>query len=483
MFRRILISQAVCLTVFLAVFGISIHFYLKSLFLRGAPTFNEIIEVLFWCFGVALASSLALFIWAGRKYLRPLARLMSRVRALAEGQLASGISTLDLDPEELEEDLPDEVSAIEVSLSKIGRDLVRREERLARNLEELEAVLARISDAVLAVDREGRPLFFNSRFLTELGGSAFAHERPRLRELTRSPEVLEAFSRAIEKAETSTALLASNAYGTSSSLNPEKHYQVSVAPLVRSSTGETYGAIGIFHDITELKQAEMIRIEFVSNVSHELRTPLTSIKGFSETLSNDLATPNWDEALARKQLNAILRNVTRLTDLVNDLLDLSSLESGAELSLERVSTHEITERVLATFSLRMAEKQMKLTTHYGVEALQADPKRIEQVLVNLIDNAVKYVPSGGVIEVTWERAPTGDGAWLRVSDNGPGISAQHLPRLFERFYRVDKTRSRQLGGTGLGLAIVKHIIQRHGGHVEARSTPGVHTEFVCQFPS
>jgi two-component system phosphate regulon sensor histidine kinase PhoR len=233
--------------------------------------------------------------------------------------------------------------------------------------------------------------------------------------------------------------------------------------------------------VTELKRAENIRIEFVANVSHELRTPLTAIKGYTDTLREDVGHGRYDAA--GKFLEVISRNVDRLMSLIGDLLDLSSLEShdGKELQKSTINTREITERVVAHLESRRAEKRHTIETRFTVEAVDADPKRLEQVLVNLIENAVKYVPASGKIVVSWESGEQ-NSVLLKVSDNGPGIPVEHHSRLFERFYRVDPGRSRDSGGTGLGLAIVKHIMQRHGGSVWISSEMGKGTTFICRFP-
>ncbi len=230
--------------------------------------------------------------------------------------------------------------------------------------------------------------------------------------------------------------------------------------------------------IVALKKAEKMRIDFVANVSHELRTPLTSIKGYTETLLQDLEE---GRELDPEFLKIILKNSNRLLALINDLLDLSAIESGAdELHPADINLHEMTEHVVKHLITIADKKHTKVQVNVETDALVADPKRLEQVLTNLIDNAIKYCPNHSVITVTW-KAEAGQ-IVLRVSDNGPGIAAKSLDRLFERFYRLDKGRSREMGGTGLGLSIVKHIMQRHNGSVEVESTLGQGTTFICHFP-
>jgi two-component system phosphate regulon sensor histidine kinase PhoR len=220
-----------------------------------------------------------------------------------------------------------------------------------------------------------------------------------------------------------------------------------------------------------------MRIDFVANATHELRTPLTAIKGFGETLAMDAEEK---KPTSLEFVHAINRNADRLTHLMNDLLDLSSLESGEVLRKEWVVTSELTRRMLRNLEGGFTARDQRLRTSYVAHSVYADPARLEQVLVNLLDNANKYAPVGAEILIEWTE--TEKDVALRVWNSGPGIPVEHQPRLFERFYRVDKARSREQGGTGLGLAIVKHILQRHEGTVSVDSVPDRGAAFVCRFP-
>jgi two-component system phosphate regulon sensor histidine kinase PhoR len=242
---------------------------------------------------------------------------------------------------------------------------------------------------------------------------------------------------------------------------------------------EVYGVIGVFYDITDIKKAEQIRIEFVGNASHELRTPLTTVKGYLETLREDFKAGNLKQV--PDFLEIIGRNVDRLIELVNDLLSLSSLEHSSQLRLEPVSPLAVSELVVRELARAAAEKNQVIRIHGEMPPFQADARKVEQVLMNLVGNAIKYIPEGKTIQIRWEKGPRNE-AILRVIDNGPGIPQEHHSRLFERFYRIDKGRSRDAGGTGLGLAIVKHIMQSHGGTVSVKSQLGQGSEFICVFP-
>ncbi len=365
---------------------------------------------------------------------------------------------------------------LESALDRIRSDLVQKTEQLSREREELSALMSAISDAIFAVDPEGNPLFFNSRFALLFGGKEFQARKPRLGEVFRAPEILSAYHGVFSEGLTQNANV--SLYMASDSMTHD--FTLAVAPLHRADA-TVYGAIGIFHDVTELKRAEKIRIDFVANVSHELRTPLTAIKGYADTLKEDMAMKRFDSS--EKFLEIILKNVDRLMNLIRDLLDLSWLESSQSeegLAKSSVSTRELTERALVQLEKRRAEKNHSIETSFGTDFVDADPTRAEQVVVNLVENAIKYTPAGGRISVRWSKDQ--NAIQLRVADNGPGIAPEHYSRLFERFYRVDQARSRDVGGTGLGLAIVKHIMQRHGGSIAVSGELGGGTTFTCLFP-
>jgi len=240
-----------------------------------------------------------------------------------------------------------------------------------------------------------------------------------------------------------------------------------------------HGTILVFHDLTRLKQLERTRQEFVANVSHELRTPLSLIRGYVETLL-DGAKDNPE--IAAKFLQTIERNAERLQLLIEDLLTISELESGrVRLNLQPVSLKDLTDSVVADFQARADAKQMVLINEVPELSARADADRVEQVLCNLIDNAIKYGRTQGKVVIS-ARPVNGGQVEVSVRDDGPGIPSESLERVFERFYRVDKARSREQGGTGLGLSIVKHIVQNHGGRAWAKSELGHGTVFNFTLP-
>jgi two-component system phosphate regulon sensor histidine kinase PhoR len=258
----------------------------------------------------------------------------------------------------------------------------------------------------------------------------------------------------------------------------ERWLQVNAA-VISNSAGEREGAILVFHDLTRLKQLERTREEFVANVSHELRTPLSLIKGYVETLLDGARN---DPEVAGRFLKIIERNANRLDLLIQDLLTISALESGrTTLNLQPVPLRPLAEKVLADLKPRADAKGVKLVNNLPELASMADVNRLEQVFANLVDNAIKYGRAQGTVTVGGGK--TGDGKIeVFVQDDGPGIPAGALDRIFERFYRVDKARSRDQGGTGLGLSIIKHIVQNHDGKVWVKSEPGKGATFFFTLP-
>lgn len=257
-----------------------------------------------------------------------------------------------------------------------------------------------------------------------------------------------------------------------------KPLKLYLSPLKQD--GKTVGAVAMVEDISELRRMEQVRNDFAANVSHELKTPLTSIKGFVETLQEGaLENP----PMAQRFLRIIMMEVDRLTRLINDILSISKMESGQnEVSNERVRIDQMMEDVAEMLSVHATEKGVELTVNQAKEPLfvWGNPDRVEQLLINLMENAIKYNRPEGTVRASLYA--TSDTIQFLVSDTGIGIAEEHLPRLFERFYRVDKGRSRSMGGTGLGLAIVKHIAVSMGGMIEVHSKLGEGTEFLVTLP-
>ncbi len=251
------------------------------------------------------------------------------------------------------------------------------------------------------------------------------------------------------------------------------------ASVIANSAGEREGMILVFHDLTRLKQLERTREEFVANVSHELRTPLSLIKGYVETLLDGAGN---NPEVTQRFLKIIERNTHRLDLLIQDLLTISALESGRmKLTLQAMDVRTVVDKVLGDLHAKAEAKHMTLANELPVLPVRADANRLDQVFANLVDNAIKYGRLNGKVTVSGRKLDDGR-CELFVQDDGPGIPSEALDRVFERFYRVDKARSRDQGGTGLGLSIVKHIVQAHGGEVWARSEPGKGATFFFTLP-
>jgi two-component system, OmpR family, phosphate regulon sensor histidine kinase PhoR len=251
------------------------------------------------------------------------------------------------------------------------------------------------------------------------------------------------------------------------------------AAVISNSAGEREGTILVFHDLTRLKQLERTREDFVANVSHELRTPLSLIKGYVETLLDGARN---DPAITERFLKIIERNTQRLDLLIQDLLTISALESGRmQLNLQPVELRPLAEKVFTDLNSKAENKNVRLVNELPELLANADVNRLEQVLANLVDNAVKYGRAQGTVRVGGKKLDDGK-LEMFVQDDGPGIPHESLDRVFERFYRVDKARSRDQGGTGLGLSIVKHIVHSHGGAVWVTSEPGQGATFYFTLP-
>lgn len=449
---------------------------------------------------------------------RPMGRVLQSMKRRRVGR-SREVDTQD--PRDLFVDEPGEWAEVERGLDRLVRRLENRELEINRERDELVTILGAVNEAIVAMGTETEPLYFNSRFAVLFGpGTVQGAQQDTpfgasqatlpLKERFRVPELLEGFNRVLTEGRTRSfrVRLRTELHAT------EREFSVSVSPLLLRETlefrsqstantnyqGMIYGAVAVFHDITELKQMEQIRIDFVANASHELKTPLTSIKGYVETARMDLdeATNVARDPVQQKSkiqaaldsLNVVARNVDRLMALVLDLLDLSKLESGSEVEKTLLDPQEVTESALRLIDPAKLAKH-PVYVDCSTSRLIGDARRIEQVLLNLVDNAMKYSPDGSEIRIQWESGPSpssgvgsgGSETTLRVRDGGPGISDEHLPRLFERFYRVDAGRAREVGGTGLGLAIVKHIVLAHGGSIAVRSKVGSGSEFICRFPN
>jgi two-component system phosphate regulon sensor histidine kinase PhoR len=336
-------------------------------------------------------------------------------------------------------------------------------------------ILGAMIEGVVVISATGDVILMNRRAeaIFALAPDTDYHGRP-LIETCRDPELQELLR------ETVTTGVQVSLREITLAGEAKRNLAVSVAPLA-----DDIGFVLVFHDITAIKRLETMRRDFVANVSHELRTPLTAIRGYAETL---LSGALDDPVRARNFLGVIDRHSERLSRLIDDLLTLSDLELGkSQLKKEAVLLESLVDEVLEVLGEKAERSNVALVKELppGLPLLLGDGDRLQQVLINLADNAVKYTPAGGTVTISAHVLPNGDAPSVEVcvTDTGGGIPTEELPRLTERFYRVDKARSRELGGTGLGLAIVKHIVQAHGGKLSIASTVNVGTSVRFSVPS
>jgi len=334
----------------------------------------------------------------------------------------------------------------------------------------LQGVLDATRESVLIVDSSRRIIASNQAACDAFARQNGGLREKRLSEVIRDLSLHEAFTRAIENGKASDIKM--DFIGTE-----KRSYDINVSPIYLD---ESRHAIGVFYDVTQIERLEKVRQEFLSNVSHELRTPLTSIMAFVETLEDGAID---DKENNRRFLGVIRRNAERMHGLIADILELSMIESGnVFIEVKQVRLFNLVEDVFAALSSKAAARQIKLVNKIeeGIK-VAADPVRLEQMLTNLIDNGIKFNRPGGSVTVEIER--NGSTNSIAITDTGEGILTEHLQRIFERFYRADRGRTREVGGTGLGLAIVKHLARLHGGEVSVTSALSRGTTFVIELPT
>lgn len=372
--------------------------------------------------------------------------------------------------------LPDtrELAGLSRALNQMAEDLENRMEAVTDQRNEYEAVLASMVEGVIAINMEQRILSINRAAAGMLAIPPGEMKGRSVLEAVRNRELHKFITEALEDGNPEEGDVVVHQVG-------EQILHTQCIPL-NNAANHRIGTLVVLHDVTRIRQLENMRRDFVANVSHEIKTPLTAIKGFVETLQNGTAdTPEEQE----KFLGIIKKHADRLHAIVEDLLALARLEQreeNNELYLQSRTVEKIIDTAVQVVKRKAEEKGIPIhvTCDKSLE-IEVDATLMEQALVNLLDNAVKYSSDGSPVYV--EAESTQKEITIRVSDQGPGISRNHLPRLFERFYRVDRARSRSLGGTGLGLAIVKHIAQAHGGKVSVESTPGKGSTFSIFLPN
>jgi two-component system phosphate regulon sensor histidine kinase PhoR len=407
--------------------------------------------------------ALALSLWLDRRLFRPLGRLIGGASALASGHYDYRFQVPDAD----------ELADLAVALNRLATTVQGTFAAMRHERDHLQAILAGMSEGVLVVGGDGRALLANPAFCRLFGLDGEVAGKPIL-ELVRAPELDRLVAATLGSGEPREAQVEIG--------SGERRTLALGSTVLVDAGGGRPGAVVVARDTTEFTRLMEMRRDFVANVSHELKTPLAAIRGYAETLYDGAL---GEPATAARFTERILRQCRRLQALLDDLLTLSRLES-----LERTPAHEpvdlaaIVHRAVDLVSSAAGEKQVALVLEEPPAPLppvSGDAEGLERLVVNLLDNAVKYNRPGG--EVAVRLAREGGETLLEVRDTGIGIPQDALPRIFERFYRVDKGRAREEGGTGLGLAIVKHVAQAHGGQIEVVSRMGQGSTFRVRLPS
>jgi len=354
----------------------------------------------------------------------------------------------------------DELRELADSFNRMNEEMEKMFSEIGQQKEELKSIIESLREGLLVLDKHGRVIRSNESFRKIIGNQAV--EGKFYWEIMRSPRFPELLKKAgLEKKKLMEDLTLA-----------DKVFMCSVTPLQGGD-----GIVSTFYDITEIRNTEKIKKDFVINVSHELRTPLTAIKGYAETLRKEVGT-----APGKKYLETVERNTDRLINIVNDLRLLSGLEEKTALELEDIDLGGLLENVITIFDQRLKDKQLSLVIDVkeDLPPIKADLFKLEQMLVNLLDNAVKYTDRG---EITVSVDVQDKRVGIQVRDTGIGIPKEDIPRIFERFYVVDKSRSRKSGGTGLGLSIVKHIVLLHHGTIDIESALGRGTSVTVTLPT
>jgi len=414
---------------------------------------------------VALLAALGIAMFVAGRLTRPVVEMESVARRMSEGDFAVHAPVRS----------PDEIGVLGRALNGLAARLREKVRDLEEEQAKARAILESMVEGVVAVDGHDHIVVMNEGARTIFALGAARAEGKSFLEVIRNVDLYRIFRES--RVGTPDAVVGRQ---LRLSTPVERVLEVHAAPL--RLAGDEVGAVMVLHDVTELRRLERVRTEFVANVSHELRTPLTAIHGYLETLlGGALEEPEH----ARKFLEIAFRHTERLGRLVSDLTDLSNIELGkVSLRLEATPLDEVVDSVLTMIRPRAAGGEVALSVDLPADLppVRADRDRLAQILINLVDNGVKYTPAGGRVAVSARRVGPAL-VEVGVTDTGVGIPPADLPRVTERFYRVDRARSRELGGTGLGLAIVKHLVLAHGGELAIESQPGRGTVVRFSLPA
>jgi len=440
--------------------------------IRTAVPLSRVSDALASLYGSIVISATVMAVLAAVIGLYVSRRISGQMREIKVGaeRMAAGDFTHKLHVPRVEE-----FASVAESINQMAEELDGKLRTLTHERNEREAVLSSMVEGVLAVDTDERVIAVNAAAARLLDTDPASAEGKTIQEVVRNPDLQHVVAQTLggHRPVEADIVLRVGA--------EERNLQANGTLLHGDDDGDDVGAVVVLNDVTRLKRLEAVRRDFVANVSHELKTPVTSIKGFAETLEDGALD---DPAAAYRFVRIISGQADRLNSIIEDLLALSTLEQSGDsplLQLEEADLCDVVAVALEVCGPKAEAKSIELREDCpGCLLARVSPPLLEQAVVNLIDNAAKYSPEGSTVVVTLEER--GDEVVVSVTDEGQGIAGEHLPRLFERFYRVDKARSRDLGGTGLGLAIVKHVAQIHGGRVSVDSMVGRGSTFRIHLP-
>jgi two-component system phosphate regulon sensor histidine kinase PhoR len=414
--------------------------------------------------GCIIALLAAAISWVvSRRISRPIEQMKKSAEKFAGGDLSHRLTS----------PATEEMAGLSEAMNQMAVQLENRIETIIRQRNQLETVLASMLEGVIAIDEDERIVSINRSAAQLFENEPANCQGKSIEEVIRSPTMQQFIRRSLrDKIPSEEDITVFQ--------NEERVIDLKGSPLLDANQHQI-GTLLVFHDVTQLRRLENMRRDFVANVSHEIKTPLTAIKGFVETLQQG----NVENAHEKERfLGIIQKHVNRLNAIVEDLLALSRIEQedeSKEIKFEKVNLTDLFQAIIQLCRPKAEEKKIRIDLDCEKVATAIfDPALIEQAVVNLLDNAIKYSEPQSTILVKSHRKNSE--LIISVQDHGIGIAQKHLPRLFERFYRVDKARSRNLGGTGLGLAIVKHITQAHGGHVSVESKLGEGSRFSIHLP-
>lgn len=416
------------------------------------------IQTLIWSFAVILVSIVAYLL----SYIRFRKMISTQTKQMIQLMKSEDIESVKIGDiySQTDEDFAD----LERAALSLRKKYLRLRKQSNEERKGYETVFSGLKEAIVTVDQNLRIISFNASFMNSFKWAPVKDQSNYfLQDVIRDPLIISTFKTTFETSQLQK--------------NEMDRYQLFVTPLPSRIENESW-CLGVFYDLSEIRKTEKIRIDFVANASHEMRTPLTVIKGYADLLNQSLSKQTFAEE--KKLLQPILQSAEQMSDLMDEMLNLSRLDTGSTLVKLDLSTKSITEEVIDELSNLEKMNNKSIRLDFKTASVKADPESLKQIIRNLLTNAIKYSVDSKEINLRWYENEKN--ICLSIKDNGPGIPRDHQDRIFERFYRVDKGRGRDQGGFGLGLALVKHQMVNHGGFVQLKSDAGEGSEFICEFP-